>query len=146
MESTLHREHRHSSRKELIDLIIKGYQSELEKIETGWPFRVDAAYRIIKDNFYRSHLDTAWILEQCATRSRSFYGQFKAHTGQSIWQLVLSHRIEVSKRMLKHRSLTVDEIAIGVGYLNSISFHRAFKKMVGMTPGAYREADSQYAD
>jgi predicted transcriptional regulator len=47
-------------------------------------------------------------------------------------------RVEEAKQMLETGSAPVDVIAREVGYEDSASFRRLFRRLAGMTPGEYR--------
>ncbi|NOU93756.1 helix-turn-helix domain-containing protein [Paenibacillus sp. LMG 31456] len=68
--------------------------------------------------------------------------QFKKGTGKNFMDYLINLRIERAKQMLLSLSGTVQQIAENVGYVNSQSFIRIFKKHVGVTPGQYREMQS----
>lgn len=65
---------------------------------------------------------------------------FKKSTGKNFMDYLIDLRIERAKQMLTDSSETVQRIGEKVGYLNTQSFIRIFKKHVGVTPGQYREA------
>lgn len=58
--------------------------------------------------------------------------------GTSPAKMITRIRMEHAMAMLKETNDSVDTIGEVVGYENSVSFFRAFKKYVGMPPGAYR--------
>lgn len=68
--------------------------------------------------------------------------QFKKGTGKNFMDYLINLRIERAKQMLLSLSGTVQQIAENVGYVNTQSFIRIFKKHVGATPGQYREMQS----
>ena len=43
------------------------------------------------------------------------------------------------KKLLKKTNLNISDVAMLVGYTDSNSFIRAFKKLCGITPGNYRK-------
>jgi YesN/AraC family two-component response regulator len=47
-------------------------------------------------------------------------------------------RIEEAKRLLLGTDLSISDISVRIGYPNSNYFNQIFKKMVGMTPGKFR--------
>jgi len=55
---------------------------------------------------------------------------------RSIQTTVLEQR---AKKSLRKSNLPIHEIAIQLGYLETNSFHRAFKRWAGMSPSEYRE-------
>ena len=48
-------------------------------------------------------------------------------------------RIETAKRLLTTTALSINEIAMEVGYYNANSFIRRFKQVTDLTPGRYRQ-------
>lgn len=65
--------------------------------------------------------------------------QFKQHTGLMYSEYISNLRIEKAKALMQEDRLKVKEIAERVGYNNSVSFNRNFKKIVGIAPGQYLE-------
>jgi transcriptional regulator GlxA family with amidase domain len=47
-------------------------------------------------------------------------------------------RVEEAKQMLETDDMVLDDIAGAVGYDDSASFRRLFKRRAGLTPAAYR--------
>ncbi|ASP39486.1 AraC family transcriptional regulator [Bacterioplanes sanyensis] len=57
----------------------------------------------------------------------------------SYQQLKDERRLEEACVMLRHHDLSIQSIAANLGYTEASTFHRAFRKWQGMTPGDYRE-------
>ncbi|MBE7022300.1 MAG: helix-turn-helix domain-containing protein [Ruminococcaceae bacterium] len=53
-------------------------------------------------------------------------------------QKQIRFRIENAKKQLTETNLSVDQIALLVGYTNLTSFYKAFRQIVGVTPKVYR--------
>jgi transcriptional regulator GlxA family with amidase domain len=70
--------------------------------------------------------------------SRSFKRRFTAATGLAPLTYVQRLRIEESRRRLERTRDPVDEIAWRVGYEDPAFFRRLFRRVTGLTPGAYR--------
>ncbi|WP_119079998.1 helix-turn-helix domain-containing protein [Chitinophaga alhagiae] len=64
---------------------------------------------------------------------------FKMLFGQSVGELTTLERIEKAKRLLSGTELSVTDIAYETGYCNASAFIRAFRRLVGVTPAAYRK-------
>ena len=58
--------------------------------------------------------------------------------GTAFQQLKDHCRMEQAALLLQQAELSIREIAEQVGYTEASTFHRAFKKWQGTTPGAYR--------
>lgn len=64
---------------------------------------------------------------------------FKRHIGMGALDYIHIKRIEEAKNLLENEDLSVNEVAERVGYINSLSLIRVFKKYEGITPGKYKE-------
>ena len=63
---------------------------------------------------------------------------FKKELNEGFYDFLSNYRINVSKQLLLTTNLKVYEIAERVGYNDSITFGRAFKKITGTTPNGFR--------
>ena len=68
-----------------------------------------------------------------------FKSRFKAETGISPWQFILNARIEAAKQRLAAEKESITKIAVDMGFASSQHFATAFKRMMGVTPRAYRQ-------
>ncbi|MEM6352476.1 MAG: AraC family transcriptional regulator [Cyanobacteria bacterium P01_D01_bin.14] len=68
-----------------------------------------------------------------------FSRTFKAATGQSPHQYVLSQRVQKARELLAFSPLSIAEIAAACGFYDQAHLTRIFKKQLGTTPGAYRQ-------
>ncbi|MCI8598262.1 MAG: AraC family transcriptional regulator [Lachnospiraceae bacterium] len=64
---------------------------------------------------------------------------FKEHTSRTFTDYLTQIRIDASIDLLKHSNTKIKDIAIHVGYANTLSYIRAFKKLNKMTPSEFRE-------
>lgn len=74
----------------------------------------------------------------------SFYKNFMDVCGQPPAQFLLALRMQIAARQL-HAGHSIDRTAEHVGYKSYAAFSRAFKKIIGEQPGAYRRAQRQPA-
>ena len=57
------------------------------------------------------------------------------------WQRVVDEvRHDLALRLLGDRTLSIEQVALSLGYGDARSLHRAFRKWTGAAPGAYRGA------
>lgn len=70
--------------------------------------------------------------------SRAFERRFRRATGYSPIGYVQRIRIEEAKRQLEQSDTAIDRISWDVGYEDAAAFRRLFKRVVRVTPGAYR--------
>ena len=90
----------------------------------------------------RTHYAVAAPVTELVDRSglpeRTFKRRFARATGYSPIAYVQHVRVEEAKRRLERTSEPVDAISYAVGYEDPASFRRLFKRITGVTPGAYR--------
>jgi AraC family transcriptional regulator len=67
-----------------------------------------------------------------------FIRAFKHSVGLSPYQYVLSARISVAKELLSKRDLSIADVALAVGFSDASQLNRVFRKMIGVTPTAFR--------
>src|SRR5690606_35612888 len=63
---------------------------------------------------------------------------FQRETGGSLSEYIIARRIKQACRLLYTTTLSVEQIAVQVGYPNTSYFIRIFKKVMGTTPLQYR--------
>ena len=83
-----------------------------------------------------------WTVDELGRRvglSRSaLHERFNAMIGQPPMQYLASWRMQVAAGLLRGSSSTVASIAQEVGYDSEAAFSKAFKRLVGVSPGAWR--------
>ena len=86
--------------------------------------------------------ETTWNIDTLASSvgmSRSGFAiRFKTLTGEPPMQYLTRWRMEVAASHLRKGELSIGQIADRVGYRAEAAFSRVFKKMWGISPGAYR--------
>lgn len=65
--------------------------------------------------------------------------KLSALTGLSTKKLIRSIRMNYAKKLLKDPQLTITAVAYDAGFSDPDYFHRVFKQVFGMTPGAFRD-------
>ena len=70
--------------------------------------------------------------------TRTFKRRFRAATEQAPIAYVQRLRVERAKRRLEQSNDSIEEISWAVGYDDSASFRRLFKRLTGLTAGEYR--------
>ncbi len=67
-----------------------------------------------------------------------FNRAFKKAVGQTPYQYVLAQRIERGRRLLAEHTLSLEQVAVAVGFREAAHFQKTFKAREGMTPMAFR--------
>lgn len=103
---------------------------------------IDLAAQYFNDNY-----NTDISIEQYAlSRGMSvswFIRNFKAYTGSTPLQYIVSIRIANAQVLLETTSYTMTEIGRIVGYDNPLYFSRIFHKQTGFSPSAYRSLSAE---
>jgi AraC-like DNA-binding protein len=88
--------------------------------------------------------DHPWTVDDLGRRiglSRSaLHERFQRHLGQGPSQYLARWRIQVGSRLLRESCRSVASIAQDVGYDSEAAFSRAFKRVVGRPPAAWRKS------
>ena len=94
--------------------------------------------------YIKEHYKEKIILEDVAKEFNYSVGhlcrKFKLEIGDSIVNYIIKYRISMAMKLLFERAdLSIEEIALDVGFNDVQFFDKTFKKLVGMTPGQYRK-------
>ncbi|MGB8454158.1 MAG: helix-turn-helix domain-containing protein [Anaerocolumna sp.] len=94
--------------------------------------------RYINTN-YNNNLLSVSMIAQNFHMSESYFSQyFKKYVDQTFSKYLETLRINRACELIKHTDATIEEVSEMVGYTSSLSFRRAFKKVIGMPPSSYR--------
>ncbi len=93
----------------------------------------------IGDHFQESDLSLDMLAEEFHLSTTYISKQFKEYTESNFIDYLIRIRINAAQKWLVEKNMRVNEIAEAVGYVNTRSFLRTFKKYTGMTPLEYRE-------
>ena len=83
-------------------------------------------------------LSVAELAGMAALSEYHFIRIFKAATGMTPGQYIITARLDYARYLLKTTSLPIQQISNRVGYPSESLFCKAFKKQLGLTPTAYR--------
>lgn len=100
---------------------------------------VIAIEHYIDENFADVNLNLNTISDHFGISRQTISKKLNAALGEKVGDLILKVRINEGKKLLKKTNLNISDVAMLVGYTDSNSFIRAFKKLCGITPGNYRK-------
>ncbi|WP_339319546.1 helix-turn-helix domain-containing protein [Paenibacillus sp. FSL R10-2734] len=92
------------------------------------------------ENYSDTELSLYRVAEQVERPEKYISQLFKEVTGVNFSDHLIKVRMDQAVILLKDSRYTVDEIAVRVGYNSSHSFRRAFKRLIGVSPSAYRQS------
>lgn len=81
--------------------------------------------------------ELAYLVDLSDSRLRHV---FTAQTGMPPSEWLREFRFARAKQLLKEKQVSIDQIALMVGYHSRSHFERRFKKLYGMTPAQYRKS------
>lgn len=129
----------------LVELARTG-ETESKAVDLGKHGKLneDSILRLEQARAYiESHLSEALTLSQVAAvavMSPSYFStQFKKMFGFSVWDFVISRRIDRARNLLESTAQSVLEIAQDCGFRNGSNFNRAFRRVMGCSPTEFRQ-------
>lgn len=115
------------------DLSIMFAEKEKDASKTS----IKLAKEYIINNYYKN-ISLKTVADEIFLSQNYLSELFKKETGEGFYEFLSNYRIKKAKEILITTNLKVYEIAERVGYSDSITFGRAFKKKTGKTPNHYR--------
>lgn len=122
---------------------VRRYLQSVDPEETGWlsGLRDPIVGRALTQLHARPRHD--WTIDELAREcasSRSVLAERFAHfVGLPLMQYLARWRMQLAASLLLEGQATVADVAYRVGYGSEAAFSRAFKKLVGRSPKAWRE-------
>lgn len=112
---------------------------KLFAVETDDTTLASTIEKYIRANYTDPSLGLNKISDEFQISESYFSHMFKEKTGVNFSTYLENIRMTEAARLIKDSDISLNELYIAVGYNNSNSFRRAFKKVYGMTPSAMRE-------
>ena len=94
----------------------------------------------VRKNYTNANLSLAYVAESLKLNNCYLSTMYKEQAGEGLLEYINRFRIQKSKELLISDLDNIETIATKVGYSNSKTFIRVFKKYEGVTPGKYRES------
>ncbi len=91
----------------------------------------------LADNYAQAN-PVGTLAARSGLTERGFLNRFRAATGLSPIEYVQILRVEEAKHLLETTDTPLDDVAGEVGYAEPSSFRRVFRRLVGVSPSAYR--------
>lgn len=88
---------------------------------------------------YMDDITVEDIASHAGINRKALYGVFKSLTGFSPKDYLIYYRMCKATALLKDTNLSVESVAVSVGYSDQFHFSKEFKKNVGLSPSAYRK-------
>ncbi|MBD2845954.1 AraC family transcriptional regulator [Paenibacillus sp. IB182496] len=121
-------------------LIAAAQQLVASRLPAGDSTALDEVRAHIDRHYADPELSLAALGDAYGFSDKALSRQFKSRFGVGFLDYVMQRRLEAAKRLLEQSAEPIGHIAGQVGYPNALSFTRAFKRSVGVTPADYRRA------
>lgn len=127
----------HSLLLQLISLLLRKYEKDAIIPQKSHANKLDLELVEFINNNYQTV--TLSMLAKRTNYSEQYISQrLKSATGMSFEKYLLSQRMRESQYLLKYTNSKINEISFSVGYKNTATFIRAFKRFYQMTPSQFR--------
>ena len=126
--------------------VARRYLDGLPEDATGWLAGLRDRFVGKALALLHEHPDHPWTVDDLGREvglSRSaLHERFVSFLGHPPMHYLASWRIQLGARLLRESNRTVATIALDVGYDSEAAFSRAFRRMVGLPPAAWRKAQA----
>ena len=92
---------------------------------------------------YQDDISVEDIAASAGINRKSLYAVFKSLTSFSPKDYLIYYRMCKATALLKDENLSIETVAISVGYGDQFHFSKEFKKNVGLSPSVYRRTVAQ---
>jgi AraC-like DNA-binding protein len=126
----------------LVIQTIRSWMAEDPLAQTGWlgalqDKQIGYAILLIQRDPARVWT-VASLADEVAMSRSAFAARFKELVGESPMQYITRWRMNVALTWLKKEDVSLGELANRLGYQSEAAFSRAFKRFIGVSPGAAR--------
>jgi len=119
-------------------------KNEIKKVKAvRWSTQVELYKRLnyAKDfihSCYMNEISLDDLASVACMNNAYFLREFKKYFGLSPHQYIIQHRLNMAKKLMQTTSLSITEICFEVGYSDTTSFGKLFKKYFLSTPAVFR--------
>lgn len=99
-------------------------------------------YQYMRAHFRDSELSLSFLADEFNMSMSTLSREFQKNLGQGFLECLHGIRIEAARYEIEHTNAPLSDIAISVGYTNTLTMTRAFKKYLGCTPGVFRKKEN----
>lgn len=102
-------------------------------------------YQYMHAHFRDPELSLSFLADEFNMSMSTLSREFQKNLGQGFLESIHGIRIEAAKYEIEHTNAPLSDIAISVGYTNTLTMTRAFKKYLGCTPSVFRKKGNDVA-
>lgn len=127
----------HHALRQYLDQVYNHYVEAGES--TNYHALIGEMKSYIEDHFANPDLSLNHLSDRFNVTPKHVSHLFKAELDIKFIDFLVQLRLHRAEELLSSTDDTIQNIAIQVGYANSITFGRVFKRIIGVTPGDYRK-------
>lgn len=105
---------------------------------------IDLSLQFIKKNY--DHISISDVVDYIGITRSWLYTLFKKKLNTSPQEYLISYRLEKASQLLLSTDLCIEDVALQVGYVDTLTFSKAFKKNFSITPAKYRKTHLEKGD
>ena len=125
--------------RERCESLISALQEYVESGSREHSDKVERALQYIQENYADPGLGADRIGEALGLSASYVSRLLRQNTGMGVVDYIHAARLQKAKELLASTDLSVDDIALQVGFSSRWTLTRSFKRYEETTPGAYRE-------
>lgn len=115
------------------------YFKNLTNVSEEIPENIRKAVLYLKGNYHQPNISLEDIAQQANLSKHYFIKRFNECMNTSPLQYLTRVRIERAFILLRDTDITINEISQQVGYIDPNYFNKVFRRIVGTSPGQFRQ-------
>ncbi|NHN34145.1 AraC family transcriptional regulator [Paenibacillus agricola] len=125
---------------EFFDILVRA-KAEMDLLRDSKKnhFQIQKVRMYIEEHYANQEISLNSLSDEFGISPKYLSRLFKDEFGVNFVDYLVSVRVKNAKKLLCETTDSIQDIAVRVGYVHSLSFIRVFKKIVGLTPGDYRK-------
>ncbi len=109
-----------------------------KKVIEDVPYRIRHVINYINDNIYEK-IDIDELAKLTKWKKHHFIRIFSSIIGNTPYQYILFHKMEIAKALIEETDQPINEIAFDLGFVNYSNFGHVFKKICHTSAENYRK-------
>lgn len=126
---------------EFLDLLTPALAAARKELEAESTFSEQVKV-VLKRGLASGRPDVSDVARDLGTSERTLQRRI-TEEGTTFREILAAARQELGEHLLSDSSISIDEVAILLGYQDTSSFYRAFKERQGVTPHNWREQNGE---
>lgn len=118
--------------------------NKIVQIHEQYSDQFAAVYQYMRAHFRESNFSLSVLADEFGMSISTLSRDFQKNLGQNFLESLHRMRIEAACYEIEHTAAPLSDIAVAVGYTNTLTMTRAFKKYLNCTPSTFRKKDEAH--